>query len=354
MSEYYDWNKTLSYDADVTMVVGARGIGKTYGLRLQFIRDWIKDGSKFMELVRYKNELSNFASTYFDKIVSNDEFPDYVFRTTPRYAYIAKKPKNKDDKPNWKLIGYFGALTEAQSMKKRTYSKVKRILLDEAVIDKRIDRFHGYLPNEFSVLANILDSVSRERAETDNSKRTRIYLLGNACDLMNVYFAAYGISAEPANGFSWHKNKTMLLHYVKDSEYAKAKTKDTVAGRMLADTADELISSANEFLKANDEYVFKKPKWAKFQFGVVYMKSKFGIWIDSREGFYYVNEKIPKNANPVFALTVEDNRVNYIMARKAESALRGFMDLYYLGIIRYETPYIKDKFTEILNLFGIR
>ena len=31
MAEYYDWHKTLSYDADVTMVIGARGVGKTFG-----------------------------------------------------------------------------------------------------------------------------------------------------------------------------------------------------------------------------------------------------------------------------------------------------------------------------------
>ena len=35
MTDYYDWHKTLSYNADVTMVIGARGIGKTYGLRKQ-------------------------------------------------------------------------------------------------------------------------------------------------------------------------------------------------------------------------------------------------------------------------------------------------------------------------------
>ena len=55
MSKYYDWNKTLAYDADVTMVVGARGIGKTYGVRLQCIMDYIKNGFRFVELVRYKN-----------------------------------------------------------------------------------------------------------------------------------------------------------------------------------------------------------------------------------------------------------------------------------------------------------
>ena len=336
------------------MVVGARGIGKTYGLRLQFVRDFLKDGSRFVELVRHKNELSDFSATYFNRIEENEEFPDYVFKTSPRHAYIALKPENKDDKPKWKLIGYFGALTEAQAMKKRTYSKVRRLLLDEAVIDKRLDRYHNYLPNEFSILANILDSVSRERSETKNSARCRVYLLGNACDLLNVYFGAYGINCEPKSGYSWHKNKTMLLHYVKDDEYAVRKSNDTVAGRMLSDTADELIASANEFLRASNDFVFNKPKWAKFYFGIVYRELRFGVWADYREGFYYVTKKIPKNASPIYALTASDNKVNYIMAKKAEGVLRGFTDLYYLGIIRYETPYVKERFIEVLNLFGVR
>lgn len=353
MTDYYDWNKTLSYDADVTMVIGARGIGKTYGLRLQFIRDFIKDGSRFVELTRHKNELSDFSATYFNRIIENEEFPDYVFKTTPRHAYIADKPE-KDEKPKWKLCGYFGALTEAQAMKKRTYSKVKRMLLDEAVIDKRLDRYHNYLPNEFGILANILDSVSRERKETSNSDRCRVYLLGNACDLLNVYFAAYGINDEPKIGYSWHKGKTMLLHYVKDVIYASEKSKETVAGRMLSNTADELVASANEFLRASNDFVFKKPKHAKFYFGIVYRDLKFGVWADFKDGLYYVTDKIPKNATPVYALTASDNKINYIMAKRAEGVLRSFVDLYYVGIIRYETPYIKERFIEILNLFGVR
>ena len=77
MAEYYDWPKTFSYDADVTMVVGARGVGKTYGLRTQFIRDFLKDGSRFVELTRYKNELFGVANGYFDRVGKQAEFKDY-------------------------------------------------------------------------------------------------------------------------------------------------------------------------------------------------------------------------------------------------------------------------------------
>lgn len=359
MSDYYDWNKTISFDADVTMVVGARGIGKTYGLRLQFIRDYIKDGSRFVELVRHKNELSDFASTYFDRIIDNEEFPEYTFKTEGKHAYIAKKPKNDNVKPKWELIGYFGALTMAQQMKKWTFSKVKRILLDEAIIDKRLDSYHRYLPNEYGVLGSIQDSVNRERKNKktgviDKSKRARVYLLGNSVDLLNPYFAAYYINGIPKVGYSWHKNKTMILHYVKDDEYSISKSKDTVAGRMLEGTLDGYAANSNEFILMNDDYVFDKPKWAKFYFGIIYLNERFGIWIDSREGYYYVTNKIPKNSSPIFALTASDNRVNYIAARRMEGVLKNFVEMYYFGIVRYESAILKEKFIEVLKLFGVR
>ena len=84
MAEFYDWAKTLSYDADVTMVIGARGIGKTFGLRRQCIRDFLKDGSRFVEITRYNNELSGVSDGYFNRLSELPEFGDYMFKTDAR------------------------------------------------------------------------------------------------------------------------------------------------------------------------------------------------------------------------------------------------------------------------------
>lgn len=352
MPKFYDWNKTLSYDADVTMVVGSRGIGKTYGLRLQFIRDKIKDDYNFVELVRYKNELAGVAAGYFDRIESNGEFKDKIFKTNNNMAFIADKPKNEDDTPDWKVCGYFLALSQAQQLKKRTFNRVKRICFDEAILDKT-DRFHHYLPREFSVLANIVDTVSRERADVEGVK-PHLYLLGNALDVMNPYFIQYNVGI-PKHGYSWHKNKTMLLHYAEDKDYSKQKATETVAGRMLAGTEEGAIANNNSFAKLNNDFIMKKTKEAKFTFGIVYNGVAFGIWTDWVNGYYFVNSKIPKNTNrPVFTLTLDDNRFNYIAARRAETMLQGFTEMHYAGCIRYETIPIRERFKDILNLFGVR
>ena len=362
MADYYNWHKTLSYDADVTMVIGARGVGKTFGIRTQCIRDWIKDHSRFVEVVRFKNELSGVADGYFNRTGAQPEFDGYIFRTDARYAYIAQKVEEKEDekkqKPDWHVIGYFIALSDAQRMKKRTFDKVRRIIFDESILE-RSDRYHNYLPNEYGVLANLVDTVARERADTEGL-RPRVYLLGNACDLANPYFIRYGVGTDLKFGYRWYANKTFLLHYVDAGEYAKEKLEGTVAGRMMRGTAAADIAVSNEFVGVTKEFVKAKPPRAKFSFGIVCNGKKYGIWVDVKGGYYYVTSKLPKNSDsnyfdrPIYALTADDNRVNYIAATRATKTLSYFADIYYLNLVRYDSVQTKSDFREVLVLFGIR
>lgn len=352
MAEFYDWERTLSYDADVTMVVGARGLGKTFGLRARFIRDWLRDGSRFVEVCRFKNELSGVSDGYFNRV--RDLFPDYVFRTDAKYAYIADKPKDdKSKKPMWHVIGYFCALSDSQSLKKRTFNKVRRIVLDEAILDST-DRYHRYLPNEFTKLANLVDTVSRERADT-KSTRPRLYLLGNACDYSNPYFAAYRVSTNITFGYWWFRNKTFLLHYVDSADYGREKLIGTVAGRMMAGTEEGNIAAGNEFNITSSDFVEPKPRRAKYMFGLVLNGRKFGVWCDFQEGLYHVTGYYPNmRERPVYSLTASDSGVNYVMAKRAEPVMKSFSEMWYMGLVRYENVDVKTRFQDVLSFFGIR
>lgn len=354
MARFYDWQKTLSYDADVTMVVGARGVGKTFGLRTQFIRDWKRDGSRFVELVRYKNELFGVSDGYFNRVEQQPEFSDLIFKTDSRYAYVAYKGENNDaGKPNWQVIGYFVAMTDAQRSKKRTFDRVRRIVLDEAIIE-RTDRYHDYLPNEFNTLANLVDTVSRERADTE-CVRPRVYLLGNAVNISNPYFGAYHVSTMLKFGYSWHKSKTFLLHYVEPGEYEGEKLRGTVAGRMMAGTDEGMTAASNVFITESEDFVAKKPKRAVFMFGIKLNMRDYGIWMDRSEGLYYVTGRIPRNTSrPVYSLTRSDMSVNTIAARRCDEVLQSFASLWYMRQLMYESVDVKTRFIDVLNLFGIR
>lgn len=218
-NKYYSWQKTLSYDAPVTMVITARGYGKTYGLRKQCVSDWIKNKWRFVEITRHAQELAPLTENYYDRL--QREYPGYVFKCEKNQAYIAPRP-DEGGKPQWELLGYFVAMTQFQLIKKLTFNRVKRILMDEAVLEKD-DKNHRYLKNEWDILTNIVDTVTRERADTSNEPR--LYLLGNACDILNPYFENAGITGNPKRGYSWYLDKTFLLHNLENAEYAREKSR---------------------------------------------------------------------------------------------------------------------------------
>lgn len=352
--KYYDWEKTLSYDADVTMVIGARGIGKTFGLRMQCVRDYIKHGYRFVEVVRYKTELSDVADGYFDRLQELPEFQDWVFQADSHYMRIAPKPENDKEKPKgWKVLGYFVALTQQQGKKKKTFAKVRRVIFDESILE-RTDRYHHYLPNEFGTLANLISTISRERADTESIK-PRLYLLGNAVDLGNPYFAAYRVESKITFGYHWYANKTFLLHYPDPGEFSQDQAKGTVAGRMLAMTEEGRASLGNQFTGVTEEFVKSKPKDADFSFGLVLNGKRFGIWLSSREGYYYVTRKVPKNTGkPVYSLTRDDATINYVAAKACSRSMGFVQEMYYYGILRYDDVSVKSDFAEVLQAFGVR
>ena len=50
--DYYDYGRVLSYHAPWMFVIGARGLGKTYGAKKLVIGDWIKKSWQFIYLRR--------------------------------------------------------------------------------------------------------------------------------------------------------------------------------------------------------------------------------------------------------------------------------------------------------------
>lgn len=351
MSDYYDWNQARTYDADITMVVGARGIGKTFGLRLCFLRDFLRRGICFCEIARYRDERRGMAGGYFDRIQELPEFAGYMFRTSNEFAWIAEKPK-EGKKPEWRLCGYFVSLTQSQALKKRTFARVGNICFDEAIADRR-DRYHGYLPDEFEILANVVDTVTRERADVRHRK-PHVFLLGNAVDILNPYFAAYRVGI-PERGKHWYGGKTLLLDYVPGGQYAQEKATGTVAGRMLAGRVGGTENVENTFSDAAPpDFVKRKPRTARIEYGVVWRGEKFGVWSDPQTSYIWVTAGFPADTSPVFAITAADFSVDMVTAKRADNVLKGFADLFGAGIVRFDRAELYPRICDLLRMYGLR
>lgn len=354
MSRFYDWQKTFSYqtgtNGEICLVLGAKDIGKTFGLRLACVDRFIKHGELFVEICRTNEELKAVMPGYFDKLQGEGFFSDYVFKTEKGAGYCALKPATEDDKPQWQLCCYFIALTNFQREKKRTYNKPRRFIFDEAVIDTK-DRYHRYLPDEFLILANLLDSVSRQ--QPGDSYQYNLYILGNSVDLTCPYLRHLGIDSIPQFGYRYYRQKTVLLHYVEPWD-ADERRAQTLVGRMLAGDAESKVIFDNVFTDTTNGELSKKSSNAQYRYAIRWGKLTFALWADKATGYWYVTSKLPKKAPNVYTLTKRDSSANYGAIERANPLLDLVNRLFYAGLLRYESAHIREAFFEVLAFIGIR
>ncbi|HWI48416.1 MAG TPA: phage DNA encapsidation protein, partial [Rummeliibacillus sp.] len=164
-SLYYSPEKMLSYNRILNFIIGARGVGKSYGIKKYVTNRFIKKGKEFMYVRRYKDDLKKI-DTFFNDIRS--EFPDHELKVKGKNFYI-----------DGKLAGYAISLSSWQSLKSNPYPLVETIVYDEFLKEKDNST---YIPNEPRALLNLMDTVFRDRQDV------RCICMANAVTIVNPFF----------------------------------------------------------------------------------------------------------------------------------------------------------------------
>jgi len=349
--KYYRWDKTFSRQTgtqgEICIVAGAKNIGKTFGLRLQCVEDYLRKKVTFCELCRTKTERDEVKAGYFDKLQADGFYLEYEFKTEKDTGYINLGTK---DEPDWHIICYFVALSAFQQEKKRTFVKPYRFIFDEAIIDTK-DRYHRYLPDEFLILANLLDTISRQQPGDDY--QYRVYILGNACDITSPYLRYAGVDRIPEYGYHWYNNKHTLLHYVEPWDADERKQK-TLVGRMLNGNDESRMIFDNIFADVGAGEILQKSGNAKYSYALKWGKQAFAVWIDYKRGLFFINDQVPVHAKNIYVLAKKDGKVNYQIVKKADAVMQVLIQTYYAGGLRYSSMYIRETFHELLGFLGIK
>ena len=173
---FYSYDKILSYNAMINVLIGERGVGKTYGAKVFALNRFLKKGEQFVYLRRYKSELTESVGSekkqkFFNQVMQ--EFPDQELKNTSSTLLCDNK-----------ICGYAMPLSTAHILKSASYDKVKTIIFDEFIIDKGV---YHYLSNEVDQFLDLLETVGRLR-------NIRIFMLGNAISSTNPYFVYFNLS----------------------------------------------------------------------------------------------------------------------------------------------------------------
>lgn len=331
---FYDYHKIISYNVPVNIIIGERGVGKSYGAKDYVINKYIKKKEKFLYLRRYDNELKAvFSKDFFGDI--KEKYKDYILTA-----------KNKKFMINGEIFGYAKRLTEAQDLKSVSFDDITTIIFDEYGIEKN-KRY--YLPNEGMTIAGLFDSVIRNRSDI------KIFILTNAvADIeFSPLFTFFNLTLPYNNDIKLFKKNTILVQYLNNEEFRKER-KETLIGRLMEGTAYEDYAFNNQIQEKNNEFLEKKTGSSKFNFAFIYNKEVYGVWNDFKNGKVYVSEDYEEKSSFIFSITLKDSRPNTMLmsAFQRYDFWKQFLKYFKLGVVCYESQKIKKVVYEIIKLYN--
>lgn len=334
---YYNYDKLYSYNGIFNFLVGARGLGKTYGAKCKAISRAINYGEQFVYLRRYKTELSAKTSFFAD---CAHEFPDWDFRVNGELAEMSHVSKRDDKKRAWKTIGYFVALSSAAFKKSVAYPLVRTIIFDEFIIEKGL--IH-YLPNEEKAFKEFFSTVDR------NGDKTRVFFLANSVTIHNPYFLAYKIEPKDDVEFMISHKGFIVSHFADSAEF-RAGVNQTRFGQFIVDSDPEYADYAlsNKFSDNHNHLIKKKMEEAKYTYTLETRSGVFSVWIDWGDFTFYLQEKRPKSE---MIYTTETNKMadGKILTAKNDKQMVMLRAAFKRNKMYFDKPKTRQIFVEVFN-----
>lgn len=329
-SLYYDPNKMLSYNRILNFIIGARGIGKSFGMKVHPIRRFIKHGEQFIYLRRYKDEIKKVRN-YFNDVAK--AFPEHKFQVKGREFYI-----------DGKLAGWAIPLSSWQSEKSNTYPNVSTIIYDEFIREKDNS---GYIPNEVPALLNLMDTVFRDR------ENVRCVCLSNAVSVVNPYFLYFGIVPDIKKRFNPYKNIVVEIPDSKDFSDERRKTK---FGLLIDGTEYGDMSLDNEFVNDSVVFIERRSKTSRFSFAVIYKGMTLGVWVDVEAGVLYLSTEYDPSSKNVYALTTDDLNENVMLMNnwKTNYHLKKMVSAFTNGYLRFDNQVLRTIGYEMFKKMNIQ
>jgi len=331
---YYNYDRVCSYNAAYNFIVGARGLGKTYGAEVRAVKDYIKNGHQFIYLRRYKNELQKSKATFFTAFAHL--FPDWDFKIQGFEALIAPRATRDEKKREWVPMGYFISLSTTQAEKSVSFNNVHTIIFDEFIIEK--GNIH-YLPDESTVFNNFYSTVDRY------NDRVKVFFLANSVSIMNPYFLAFDVV--PDREWITRGDGFMVCHFPNSEAFASS-VFETRFGKFIKNTEYADYAVGNAFGDNHENLLDRKDYKAKYQYSLECSTGTFSVWYSGFENKYYVQAKRPK-AERLFTLLahkMSDDKTYITFNDRVLSALRTAFNH---GRVTFDAPTTRNTFTEIFK-----
>lgn len=257
--EYWNINRVLQSGYRIALIIGGRGVGKTFTVKKETLEDLFFNNCSLIYLRRLGVEIDDLEKTNFItkellEKTFNDRLSDYGTdqkRNVTKFTIDGEIHELKYFGNHLffdgRIIVYFTALSRAGRVKSNDYPDVKYLIYDEVIIDKKIMPNARYIRNEFTVLLNFIETVKRER------KDFYLFMLSNVGENFNPIFAglSYYLTVEDIEK-GWVERDTFVIELVPNKE-EELDMSDPFT-RLGATNKDFMLSKTNAFENIRTPY----------------------------------------------------------------------------------------------------
>lgn len=246
--EYYDIRTRIKKLRAINIIIGGRGIGKTYSA-LSFM---LEQDAPFIYLrntaVQMDESCSLFGNPF--KRLNKDLDKNVIMESEKKHYLIWDKTEEEK-----RLIGYGAALSTFGNLRGVDLSDVEYVVFDEFIERRRLafDQFQSF--------AGFYETVNRNR-ELQGEAPLKVIMLSNSQTLKNDILAAYGLTQRIVNminnGETTYLTPDIFLELPR-SEISEAK-RNTSNYRLITGTAAAREALENEFTADSFRNIQKMPK----------------------------------------------------------------------------------------------
>jgi hypothetical protein len=312
------------------MVLGGRGIGKSFSVKEYVIKRFIKKNEQFVYLRRYKTELKKI-DRFFQDLIAENKFTNHSLEVKNREFFVDNQ-----------RAGYALPLSTWLQNKSDSYPNVTTVMFDEFLVEK--GNLH-YLQNEVDSFLNMIDTIVRNRSNL------RVILLANAVTVTNPYFVYWGLQPNINKRFNVYDN--IVVELPPSQEFANIREK-TPFGQLIKGTEYGDFSLDNKFKNDSDVFLEKRSKNSMFMFGCMFENQQLGVWIDYTKGRMYVSNDIDPSGK-WYAMTTDDHTPNLLLMKnwRKNSLLSRLAQAFTNGYLRFDNQNIKNLCYEMFKHMNI-
>ena len=254
---YIDFDKLLEQDRnDFIFMVGARGIGKTFGV----LKYMIDNGKKFIYMRRTQTQVDMIRSDELNPFnaltsVLGDDYafiPKTVNKNITAIYRSAYDEERKTYVPYGPIVAYILALSTVANIRGFDASDVECLIYDEFIGEKHEKPIRA----EGSAFLNAIETISRNR-EIKGGDALRVICLSNSTNLANPIFVELKLIT-PLEKMLKGKSDVLSLpdrdisvYVLKDSPISEKKSKTALYRLSGLDSDFAKMSLENQF---NREY----------------------------------------------------------------------------------------------------